>query len=206
MNIKRCSDPAFQAYGKVITGYDTKELMTRMQDTPCPEEVVYCPAVPELEELAIKQELEQRFFGEMPIQLGYCNGKHDKVNALEYHRTSELNLAVSDMLLLLGKVQDISAQMQYDPRALEAFLIERGTLVELYATTLHYAPCHVEDDGFRCVVVLPAGTNMEVTCHDMKSEEDRMLFAKNKWLFAHPAAALEHAYIGLSEEISIERT
>src|SRR5699024_12860421 len=48
-------------------------------------------------------------------------------------------------------------------RSCEAFLVPAGTMIEVYATTLHYAPCSAQEKGFRCVVILPKGTNTELT-------------------------------------------
>ena len=56
---------------------------------------------------------------------------------------------------------------------IEAFLVPAGTGIEVYATTLHYAPCHVNEGGFQCVVVLPKGTNTELTFPTEKTGEDK---------------------------------
>ena len=46
MEIKKVTDDAFSAYGKVLEGYDFSELLEVMKDTPLPEdEVVYVPGV-----------------------------------------------------------------------------------------------------------------------------------------------------------------
>jgi hypothetical protein len=72
--------------------------------------------------------------------------------------------------------------------------------VELYATTLHYAPCSVDGKEFRCGVVLPRHTNEELAGDSSKAQgEERLLFAENKWLIAHEESGLEEdgAWIGL---------
>lgn len=65
------------------------------------------------------------------------------------------------------------------------------------ATTLHYAPCSADDEGFRCVIVLPKGTNTELDFIPEKNDEGRLITAKNKWLLAHPETGIEGAYCGL---------
>lgn len=60
---------------------------------------------------------------------------------------------------------------------MEAFRIPSGTAVELYATTLHYAPCNASDGGFLVAVVLPKGTN-EALEHPHTGGEDALLAAK----------------------------
>lgn len=202
LTIKSVTDPAFQTYGKVVTGYDAGELLEKMKETPLPEDVVYVPSVAELEELAVSKEMEKKLYGQLPIQVGYCNGHNKKLNAVEYHRSSEINIAVTDLILILGRQQDITSDYTYDSGKMEAFLVPAGTVIEVYATTLHYAPCHAEEGGFRCVVILPKDTNTDLEpAGEAVNEEDRLLFAKNKWLIGHEEGGLsEHAYIGISGE------
>ncbi len=200
--VKPVTDVAFRAYGKVITGYETGDLLEKMGSTPLPDDVTYVPSVKELEELTVVKEFEKKLYGQMPIQVGFCNGHNRKLNAVEYHRDSEINIAVTDLILILGKQQDITPEFTYDSSLMEAFLVPAGTVIEVFATTLHYAPCHVEDSGFRCVVILPKGTNQELEpLGEMVYEEDRLLFAKNKWLIGHEEGGLpEEAYIGITGE------
>lgn len=200
------TDNQFRKYGRVIEGYNCTELIKKMEETPLPKDVVYVPSDPSLEALELFAELQNREFGGLPIQLGYCNGNNVLLNAVEYHRTSEINVAATDLILLLGSQQNIDPnQYTYDTALIEAFLVPAGTMVEVYATTLHYAPCNMGDGGFRCVVILPRGTNLPL---DTKQDqlEDRLLFAKNKWLIAHPETDLgqQGAFVGLvGKNISI---
>ena len=199
--INVCS-PEFRPYGRVITGYDVDGLMKAMESTPLPEDVVYVASVPELEALPIGAELSDGIYGQMEIQLGYCNGHNKKLNALEYHRDSEVNLAVTDLVLLLDRQQDIEEDFTYDTSKVKAFLVPAGTLVEVYATTLHYAPCQTEDSGFRCVVVLPRGTNTDLDHKpQVKCGEEKLITARNKWLIGHEEGGLDGgAWIGLKGE------
>lgn len=202
MDIKSVTDPAFCSYGKVITGYQVQELVDKMKETPLPEAVIYVPSVKELEWLPVSREMEQKLYGQLPIQVGYCNGHNKKLNAVEYHRNSEINIAVTDLVLILGKQQDITSDYTYSSDRMEAFLIPANTVIEVYATTLHYAPCQVEEKGFRCVVILPKGTNTDLDpIKTVTDPEDQLLFAKNKWLIGHPEGGLsEEAFIGITGE------
>ena len=201
MKIQKVTDPAFRKYGKVLEGYNFSALLKEMKHTPVPEDVVYVPSVEELEALEVEKDLRNRAFGGLPVEIGYCNGHNKKLNAVEYHRNSEINIAVTDLVLLIGKQQDIEADWTYDTSKVEAFLVPRGTVIEVYATTLHYAPCHVEDGGFRCVVILPKDTNTDMEPVTVIDPEDRLLFAKNKWLIGHAEGELpENAWIGLKGE------
>ena len=63
-------------------------------------------------------------------------------------------------------------------------------LVEVYATTLHYAPCSAANGaGFRVLVALPRGTNGPKPAITALNDEDKTLWACNKWLLAHPESA-----------------
>lgn len=197
MKIKKVTDPEFSRYGRVIDGYDFSKLIKAMEHTPLPEDVIYEPSIEELETTDVAIDLKMRVYGELPIQIGYCNGHNSKLNALEYHRSSEVNVAVTDIILLLGAEQDIEPDFTYDTSKVEAFLVPAGTAIEVYATTLHYAPCHVNERGFQCVVVLPKGTNTELTFETASEGEDKLLTAKNKWLIGHEEAAIEGAFNGL---------
>ena len=203
MKIQNVADASFRKYGKVITGVDCAQLIAEMENTPLPEvEVVYVPSVPALEALPVYAELQNRVYGGMPIQIGYCNGDNHKLNALEYHRDSEINVACTDLILLIGSEQDMDSEtFAYDTSKIEAFLVPAGTMIEVYATTMHYATCNA-GGRFRCVVVLPKGTNEPLTVTTEKKGEDALLFAVNKWLVAHPESGLDKdgAFMGLTGE------
>ena len=205
MKIQKVTDPAFRKYGQVLEGYDFTGLIKEMKHTPVPEDVIYVPSVEELEALDIMKDLQNKGYGGLPVQIGYCNGHNSKLNALEYHRSSEVNVAVTDLVLLIGHQQDIEPDHTYDTSKIEAFLVPAGTGIEVYATTLHYAPCHVNEGGFQCVVVLPKGTNTDLTFQTEKTGEDSLMTAKNKWLIAHEDAKIAGAFNGLKgENITID--
>lgn len=204
MVIKSVTDAAFRKYGRVISEIDFSELVAKMDETPLPDDVAYEPSVEILENLAIKEKLQTVCFGELPIQVGYCNGHNHLLNAVEYHRSSEINVAATDAIFLLGLQQDITDDFTYDTAKMEAFQCPKGTAVEFYATTLHYAPCSVGDNGFKVSIVLPKDTNLPL---DEKHAgcEDALITAKNKWLIGHAEGGLEPGtHIGLiGENISV---
>lgn len=51
---------------------------------------------------AAAQTVQQVLYGDMPIQVGYCNGRNTTYNGFEYHKGSEINVAVTDFMLVLG--------------------------------------------------------------------------------------------------------
>lgn len=189
MKIYEVTDEAFSEYGRVIADVDFSELLEKLAQTPVPEDVVYVASEESLEALPVYEELTDKTYGELPIQIGYCNGHNRKLNALEYHRSSEVDVAGTELVLLLGRQQDITADFTYDTSLVKAFRVPAGTAVELYATTLHYAPCHAQEDGFQCAIVLPKDTNLELAFRH-EGGEDSHLTAKNKWLLGHPEGGL----------------
>ena len=204
MEILSVNSSEFRKYGRVINNVDMTELVKAMRETPVPEGVVYEPGVEKLEALPVYKEISNVCYGEMPIQIGYCNGHNSKLNALEYHRNSEINVAATDAILMLGLLQDVGEDFTYDTSKVKAFLVPEGTAVEVYATTLHYAPCGVDGKGFQVAIILPKGTNYPLaTAHAKTSEtttdnEDCLITATNKWLIGHAEGGLaEGSFLGL---------
>ena len=199
----KVEDKEFRKYGRIVKGIDFGGVIAELKKLSLPEDVIYEPSVKELEALPVRKALENKTYGELPIQIGYCIGHNCLLNAVEYHRSSEINIAAKDAILILGQQQDITGDYTYDTSKMEAFLITEGTAVELYATALHYAPCETNSQGFLMGVVLPAGTNYPLaqTHGEDKPEgngEDKLITATNKWLIGHPDAG--HAagtHIGL---------
>ena len=203
MKIYSVYDLEFKAYGKVLEGFDTAELREAMQKIDLPETgVAYEPGIDSLEACAIFAPLRDRAYGGMPIQLGMCWGRNTRLNCLEYHRDSEVNIGVQDFILLLGLEAQIKDGV-FDTALTKAFRVPAGVPVEVFGSTLHYAPCHTDaKDGFRVAIVLPKGTNTEKPEFAPACEEDRWMTARNKWLLAHPESseAKGGAHIGLKGE------
>lgn len=205
MKILNLSDEEFKVYGKVVKNLDVSDLLEALKETPKPDDVIYVASDEKLEACPSVEKIEYSLYGGMPIQVGYCNGSNVLLNAVEYHRDSEVNVALTDLILILGKEQDIEEDGTYDTSKMEAFLVPAGTVVEVYATTLHYAPCNVNGNKFCTAVVLPKGTNTEAPKYQSNTEEDKLLFARNKWLIAHKDAKIEGAFEGLKgENLSVE--
>ena len=202
MKLHSVKDVEFRPYGRVIDGYDFSELISVLRDsTPCPDnDTVYVASDSKLESLDAAKILEANVFGRMPIEIGYCNGHNTKLNALEYHRDSEVNIAADDVILLLAKKEEVNDDYSLDTSKVKAFLVPAGTAVEVYATSLHYAPCHVRNEGFRVAVVLPKGTNEALsTKTEILTPKDKLLTHVNKWLIAHPEGGCpEGSFVGLT--------
>ncbi len=207
MEIKKITDKAFRKYGKIVANVDFTELVVQLKTIEIPSDsVAYEPSISKLEKLPVFQELTSITYGELPIQIGYCNGNNYQLNALEYHRSSEINVAATDAILLLGAQADITEEDTYDTSLVEAFFLPEGTAVELYATTLHYAPCNANENGFQVGIVLPRDTNLELLDLHKGKGEDAHLTARNKWLYGHPEGVAVGAPIGLiGENINLKK-
>lgn len=187
MKIYSVYDAEFRPYGRIVEGLNNEELLGVMKSVPLPETgKTYQASIESFENCAVFEDYQNSLFGGMPTQLGMCWGRNTVLNALEYHRDSEFNLGTDDYILLLAKLDEVEDFM-LDTAKIKAFKVPAGVLVEIYASTLHYAPCHVnEEAGFRTLVALPRGTNTERPATSGKCKDDKYMPMKNKWLLAHP--------------------
>lgn len=202
MKIFSVFDPEFVPYGRIVPGLEdaVAQILPVLQTIPADAHVQYVASYPALQNLPAADLLRDHCFGGMPTQLGWCSGFNRKLNCLEYHRNSEFNLAPEDFILLLARQEEIEAG-RLDTSHVKAFRVPAKSLVEVYATTLHYAPCHCDTEkGFRTLVALPWATNTQKPDIPEKNFEDKLLLAKNKWLLAHPDSdeASQGAYVGLT--------
>lgn len=199
MKVYSIHDDKFKKYGCVLNGYDYSALFENLAKVPMPETgIIYVASEDSLENCNAAKDMKIRGFGAYPVQLGYVSGKARSLNCLEYHKSSEYNIPMNDVILLLGMEQDI-ANGTFDSSKCEAFFVPGGTGVELYATTLHYAPLNVAESGYRMICVLPRGTNGSKVDFTANNNEDNMCFGVNKWLLAHKDApeVSNGAYIGI---------
>ena len=208
MKIYSVLDPEFAAYGRVwadVPAAYTDAVTAALEaSTPLPTATDYVASEPTLEGLGIAGGLKALLFGGRPAQLGWCNGHNTHLNCLEYHRSSEFNLGTRDFILLLAKLDEVKGGM-LDTAHVKAFRVPASTLVEVFATTLHYAPCMVDAEGFRVMVALPQGTNgprSQLPQEAAAAGDAPYLWAADKWLLAHAdsAEAAQGARVGLVGE------
>ncbi len=201
MKILSVNDPEFKTYGRIVDNVDFTQLLEVLKQTPLPNWVTYKASVEELESTDAYAQLTEILYGEMPIQIGYCNGHNQVLNALEYHRDSEVNVMATDAILLLGLRSEMKDDLTYDGKNVKAFLVPAGTAVEIYATSLHYAPCGVDGNGFQVAIILPKGTNLPLSKpRENAVGEEQLLTAVNKWLIAHPDSGKKKCFLGLQGE------
>ena len=187
----------FASYGRILRGFKVASLIRRAKEsTEIPAAGnVYVASFAPFEDLPETGMMQRTCFGGMPVQAGYCNGRNSTFNGFEYHKTPEVNVAVSDFCLALGHSWDISDGLAYDVRMAKVFFVPRGTVLEMFGTTLHLSPLRTEEDGFRDIVILPRGTNTPLSEEERESAaaayaagdpEARLLLQKNKWVISHP--------------------
>lgn len=182
------TDEAFATYGRIVKGYDFSELISYMEnETSIPENGnCYFPSIQELEDTQVYRKMRDNLYGGMDIEVGYCNGRNTTYNGFEYHKGSEINIAVTDFMLVLGHTWEI-VDNTYRIEDARVFFVPKGTAIEMYQTTLHLSPCRVTDEGFKDIVVLPRGTNTPLTAaKDVTERENTLLLQTNKWVIAHP--------------------
>ena len=209
MVIHSIHEDFFREYGRIVKEAPTEAIHSSLLRTSLPK--VGSAYVPEEKELMNKEILPffTSLYGDIEPQLGYCNGYNNKLNALEYHRDSEFNFGTEDFILLLAKRSDLDDKFTLSSDAVKAFYVPKDTLIEVYASTLHYCPINPKKDiGFRVLVALPKGTNYPLKKRARVTEEDALLFATNKWLICHKESneAKQGAYIRIEgENLTVEQ-
>ena len=175
------NDSEFKTFGRVVNDLDTQEIIAAAEAIKNPETgSAYSPSEASFEKLKISSQIKSEYFGTLPTQIGYCYGHNNFLNAAEWHFSSEINIAVTPLVLILGHIWDIE-DGKIDSSSFKAFYLPKGTAAEVYATTLHFCPCETEKSGFGCVVALPLGTNTPLD----SAPANPLLFRKNKWIIAH---------------------
>ena len=198
-------DKEFEEYGIVLDNLNFAPWIEYVKnETPIPEKNnIYIASDSNMENGQLFCDVKNIVYGGMPIQVGYCNGRNTTYNGFEYHKCSEINIAVTDFMLVLGAKRQIKDNKFYVGDE-KVFFVPAGTAIEMYQTTLHLSPCRVCDDGFKDIVVLLKGTNtpLDEKCESDNSES-KLLLQKNKWVIAHKdrePLIKQGAYAGLIGE------
>lgn len=195
-------EEAFRPYGRVLPG-DPAGLFEALSETPIPSEGNHYEAsIPALEAVPVMASWQRAVFGTEPIQAGCCNGNGNRLNALEYHKSSEVNYSTGGLVLLLALPEDLRDNA-LSSDAVRAFYLPPRIAVEIHPRVLHFAPCRVQAEGFRCLVVLPRGTNTPLEHTDLNAPgEEALLWMRNKWMICHGDSpqAEKGAFVGIRGE------
>lgn len=188
IHIHSVFDPEFSRFGEVL---DVSEFVGLIKYLDVQTSVPvsgneYVPHLAELGDVVSGSSVIHDTFGLVPLEYGYVNGNNSKLNALEFHKSSEINVCVTPLVLLLAHIDDIENSAIHSSKV-SAFYIPENTAIEVYSTTLHFSPCKVVESGFKCAVILPYGTNMEfIQAKGKHGKFSEFLFKTNKWLLNHP--------------------
>lgn len=198
--IRDLADPLIARFARLVPGDFSSliELADRLTGIE-QDGNRYVASMPELEKTPAFAQLSGHF-GLADIQIGWCNGPNSRLNAVEWHKSAEIDIAVTDLVLILGAREDIDERGTIDSSRLSCFFLPKGAALELLPETLHFAPCKVSHEGFKSIIVLPRGTNEALPANAFANgshaqgqqpatvpvPESRFLFMKNKWLIAHP--------------------
>jgi len=191
-NVKQVSDPSFKKYGRILDiPLGGMAEAARALPMPVDRGCRYLASLADIEDTDGFRSYTRVYAGGQSIQGGICWGYNTRMNGVEYHRSSEVNIALDDVVFLVGDRRDIRDDNTFDSADMEFFFVPAGTAVELYATTLHLAPCQASEEGFRVIVFLPRGTNAPLSEKQMREVraaqgEYRLLFAVDKWVIVYP--------------------
>ncbi len=181
LEIFEIKNKRFCPYGRLLKSYDISELeQFAKEHIAVPKEgSSYTVSIPKMEKLSVIQSIFKDVYAGMEAQAGVCTGQNKQLTGIEFHQGSETIIALKDCVLILGKKQDMKGET-YEGTLTECFFIEKGQIVELYDTTLHYAPCNTED-YFMTIVILLKGTNEPL------ENAKGLVTKKNKWFITHPS-------------------
>lgn len=159
-------DPSFNEFGVVYHQYDADfaSIETEMDKVQMPSVgMQYVGSNKGLEAIPAIQAMSNDIFAGMPTQAGQTIGHANSFSAIEFHQCSELNVMMDDVIMVLGRRQNLEKTGSFNPNTEgKIYYMPKGTVVEIYNDTLHYAPIEVTKAGFKVIVILITGTNDEL--------------------------------------------
>lgn len=181
LNIKSVEDASFKSYGKLLQGFALEPIIQYAEENVIiPEQGNnYIASIEALELFDCIQLIKDKIYGQLEVEVGSCSGQNTRLTGFEYHQGSEVIIAVTDCVMILGKIYDMDYD-DYNSDQSEIFYVKKGQAVELYGTTLHYTPCKAESKGYITIVVLLKGTNAQI-----ENSSSRLLTKKNKYFITH---------------------
>ena len=192
------ADASFRRFGEMHRGFRVASLLAYLDDHATVGDAV----VDEPDAIGIGRFPEETlplqravFGGVNDLQAGWLYGAGSSLAMLEYHKCAEVMVAGADMVLFVGRAQDIEwPEGAYDLSRVQAFLLPRGTVCEIAPGSLHCVPLHARRaDGFRCIVILPRGTGGTLDFPPPATGEARLLHGRNTWLIAHSTGGRDGA-------------
>ena len=181
-------DTSFLRYGRVHHDRPVDDLLASLDRRPgigagvlrsVNEQHDACPA-----ELA---SMVREIFGSAELQVESVQGRNTRLDALEYHKSVEVVVAGTDMVVLMGLVCDIVWPAgTFDVSRTRGFYVPRGTVYEVFPWCLHGTPVHVhEAEGFCCIVIQPKGAHAAIDFIPDMGGEGKLMRGRNTWLISY---------------------
>ncbi len=198
IEILSSDSPEMNLYGRVIDGIDFSDMQAYIMTCSEPKKTAYIRDLRILRDCPSFLKIQKRIYGsKTQLQSGLCFGMNSRMNGMEYHLGSEVIIALTDLILILGRKEDISSN-SWDSSLAQCFFLPGGTSVELFEGTLHLAPCRTSQLPFCAVIILPEGTNTALNKNSKSA--DPLLFMNNKWLICHKEspAVSKGGFVGIT--------
>jgi len=133
MDILAVTASEFARYGRPLEGLTARTAVAFARENALPgASTVYEPGVAGLEaDEEFVAAVSQQVYGGMPVQVGWCYGRNLQLGGLEYHKGTEVLVAVTDVILLLGHFDGLvwGERITYDTAQVEAFFLPQGSVV-----------------------------------------------------------------------------
>ncbi len=202
LEILEVTDSCFAKYGTLHPTVELPEMRQFLYAVEQAGDEFYVPCEDKLMAMPEAGQFKDDMFGQAPCQVGWYYGNCTKLNAIEYHKCSEILYEYEPCVLILGLLWDIRDD-SLDTSTMKVFYVPANTCVELYATTLHYAPCKACGKPVMQIVAQSKDTNTPLPKPAEGSErENKYLLQRNKWVLIHPEAVklIPDGFIGLRGE------
>lgn len=185
LDILPVASPDFAVYGMVHSEVQVPGMKEFVRTHGTEGEELYVPCEEALMNMEESRVIKENLFGQVDCQIGYYHGRGTKLNAVEYHKCSEVLVLFEPAVLVLGSVWEIKDH-KLSSSVMKLFYVPADTCVELYATTLHFSPLMATQRGVSQVVAQAAGTNTPLVTERIdRLKTDRYLLERNKWVLAH---------------------
>ena len=105
----------FAPYGYVLEG-DNEDIVSYLErSSTMPESGnIYVRDDNAMHDLPSFERIREAVFGLGAMQSGYCNGHNTKLNCMEFHACPEVDIAATDLVLLLALPSDIENELSGD--------------------------------------------------------------------------------------------
>lgn len=181
LTLKAINNENFNRYGCIIDQDFTSLVTSYDLNYPIPlKGNQYVNSILELENDPFIKQLCFKVYGGLEVMAGVVVGNNNVLNGIEYHQCSEVIIAITDYVLVVGDRRDMHAN-DYDTTLCELFYVSKGMVIECYPSTLHYTPIAVDRNGFKTICLLLKGTG-----DTLINGPSGILKKKNKWFIAHP--------------------